>query len=64
MCPASGGHQATADDSIGVAGPVQRLNLQDGGHTPHLTHKEEIVRAITQFLAPPPRKKLAANYPS
>jgi pimeloyl-ACP methyl ester carboxylesterase len=35
----------------GVAGPVQRLNLKDGGHSPHLTHGEEVVGAVTQFLA-------------
>ncbi|MBO0691361.1 MAG: alpha/beta hydrolase [Acidimicrobiaceae bacterium] len=41
----------------GVAGPVQRLNLEEGGHSPHLMHSEEVVKAAIEFLASPPRSK-------
>ncbi|MCL2393085.1 MAG: alpha/beta hydrolase [Acidimicrobiaceae bacterium] len=38
----------------GVAGGVQRLALKEGGHSPHLTHGDEIAGAVVDFLASPP----------
>ena len=34
----------------GVSGPVERLVLPDGGHSPHLTHREKVTDAIIQFV--------------
>jgi pimeloyl-ACP methyl ester carboxylesterase len=34
-----------------VSGPVNRLILPDGGHSPHLAHQEEVTGAITDFVA-------------
>jgi pimeloyl-ACP methyl ester carboxylesterase len=34
----------------GVSGPVERLVLPDGGHAPHLAHREEVTDAIIQFV--------------
>ncbi len=34
----------------GVRGPVERLVLPDGGHAPHLAHREKVTDAIIQFV--------------
>jgi pimeloyl-ACP methyl ester carboxylesterase len=34
----------------GVSGPVQRLILPDGGHSPHLAHRDLVIGAITDFV--------------
>jgi pimeloyl-ACP methyl ester carboxylesterase len=34
----------------GIPGPVERLILPDGGHSPHLTHTEQVTTAITGFV--------------
>jgi pimeloyl-ACP methyl ester carboxylesterase len=34
-----------------VSGPVRRLILPDGGHSPHLAHRDDVIRAITDFVA-------------
>ena len=34
----------------GVSGPVERLVLPDGGHSPHVTHPEQVANAIIQFV--------------
>jgi pimeloyl-ACP methyl ester carboxylesterase len=34
----------------GVNGPVERLILPDGGHSPHLTHPHRVTEAITRFV--------------
>jgi pimeloyl-ACP methyl ester carboxylesterase len=34
----------------GVSGPVERLVLPDGGHSPHLAHPERVTDAITRFV--------------
>ena len=34
----------------GVSGPIERLVLPDGGHSPHLTHPEQVPDAIIQFV--------------
>ena len=34
----------------GVSGPVERLVLPDGGHSPHITHPGQVTDAIIQFV--------------
>jgi pimeloyl-ACP methyl ester carboxylesterase len=34
----------------GIPGPVQRLILPDGGHSPHLAHREQVIDAIAEFV--------------
>jgi pimeloyl-ACP methyl ester carboxylesterase len=34
----------------GISGPVQRLTLPDGGHSPHLAHREQLTTAIAEFV--------------
>jgi pimeloyl-ACP methyl ester carboxylesterase len=34
----------------GVKGPVERLVLPDGGHSPHVTHAEQVTHAVIQFV--------------
>jgi pimeloyl-ACP methyl ester carboxylesterase len=34
----------------GIPGPVQRLILPDGGHSPHLAHREQVTIAIVEFV--------------
>jgi pimeloyl-ACP methyl ester carboxylesterase len=40
----------------GVAGPVRRLELKTGGHSPHLTRTSEVADAVIEFLKPPSRR--------
>jgi len=34
----------------GVSGPVERLVLPDGGHSPHLSHSDQVTDAIIEFV--------------
>jgi pimeloyl-ACP methyl ester carboxylesterase len=34
-----------------VQGPVERLVLPNGGHSPHLSHPEQVTEAITDFVS-------------
>jgi pimeloyl-ACP methyl ester carboxylesterase len=34
----------------GIPGPVQRLILPDGGHSPHLAHRGQVTIAIAEFV--------------
>ena len=34
----------------GVSGPVERIVLPEGGHSPHVTHPEQVTDAITRFV--------------
>jgi pimeloyl-ACP methyl ester carboxylesterase len=34
----------------GMPGPAQRLILPDGGHSPHLAHREQVTTAIVEFV--------------
>jgi pimeloyl-ACP methyl ester carboxylesterase len=35
----------------GIPGPVQRLILPEGGHSPHLAHRQQVTDAIAGFVA-------------
>jgi pimeloyl-ACP methyl ester carboxylesterase len=42
----------------GVSGPVERLVLPDGGHSPHLTHREKVTDVVADFVRRVDRRQL------
>jgi len=47
----------------GVSGPVERLVLPDGGHSPHLTHREQVTEVVTEFVKRVDSRQLGQTAP-